>query len=91
VWAIQTPKKLLINLREAFGHHCASVAMVDYVADAKGINPTLASFDMQMLIGTRSRERTENEWKYLLERCCFVLQEVISLSTFAKLILVRLK
>tara|TARA_R100001377_G_scaffold54850_1_gene32427 strand:+ start:1155 stop:2273 length:1119 start_codon:yes stop_codon:yes gene_type:complete len=84
-------EKILINLREAFGQHRASIAIVDCVADAKGIDPTVASFDMQMLIGTRGRERTETEWKYLLERCGFVLQEVISLRTFAKLLLVRLK
>lgn len=84
-------EKILINLREAFGQHRASIAIVDCVADVKEIDPTVASFDMQMLIGTRGRERTETEWKYLLERCGFVLQEVISLRTFAKLLLVRLK
>lgn len=50
----------------------------------------MASFDMQMLIGTQGRERTEAQWRALLERSGFVLQETVSLRTFAPLLVVGL-
>lgn len=80
--------KILSNLRTACGPHRPTIAIIDCIIDAQGIDPTVASFDMQMLIGTRGRERTENEWRALFKQSGFALQEIISLRTFAKLLIV---
>jgi len=80
--------KVLANLRAACGPHRPTVAIIDCVAEARHIDPTVANFDMQMLVGTRGRERTEAEWRALLERGGFALQQIVSLRTFARLLVV---
>ena len=82
-------EKIFTNLRSACGSHRPTIAIIDCVADAQRIDPAVASFDMQMLIGTRGRERTENEWRALFERGGFTLQEIVSLRTFARLLVVN--
>lgn len=81
-------EKILNNLRTACGQYRPTIAIIDCVADAKRIDPTVASFDMQMLMGTQGRERTEEEWKAILERCGFAIQETVSLRTFAPLLVI---
>ena len=83
-------EKILKNLRTACGMHRPTIAIIDCVAEAQNIDPTIASFDMQMLIGTRGRERTEAEWQALFEQGGFVLQEIISLRTFARVLIIKL-
>lgn len=82
-------EKILTNLRMACSSYRPTIAIIDCVAEAQRINPAVASFDMQMLIGTRGRERTENEWRTLLARGGFMLQEIVSLRTFARLLVVN--
>jgi hypothetical protein len=82
-------KAVLDNLRRAMGDRGATALVVDAVAEETGIAPALASFDMQMLIGTRGRERTLNEWTALFDEAGFGIQEVVDVRTFAKFIVVR--
>ncbi|MEJ2329929.1 MAG: methyltransferase [Gammaproteobacteria bacterium] len=81
---------VLGNLKSAIGTRDATVLIADCVAEEIGINPTVAGFDMQMLIGTRGRERTLSEWKRLLQHSGFRLDEVVDVRTFAKFIVARL-
>ena len=83
--------KILSKLKTACGQYRPTIAIIDCVAQAQGIDPNVASFDMQMLIGTRGRERTEAEWRGLLEQNGFALQEIVSLRTFAPLLVVSLR
>ena len=83
-------EKILTNLRTACGPHRPTIAIIDCVAEAQRMDPTIASFDMQMLIGTRGRERTVAEWRALLARGGFTLQEIVSLRTFARLLVVKI-
>lgn len=82
--------KVLANLRAACRPHRPTIAIIDCLAEAQGIDPSVASFDMQMLIGTHGRERTEAEWRTLLERGGFTLQEIVSLRSFARLLVVNI-
>jgi hypothetical protein len=50
----------------------------------------VAGFDMQMLIGTRGRERTLAEWTALFEGACLRIEEVVEVRTFASFIVVRM-
>ena len=66
----------------------STVAIIDTVAGVQNIDPAIASFDMQMLIGTRGRERTESEWRGMLQSSGFRLREIVDLQTFASLLVV---
>jgi hypothetical protein len=83
-------KKIFTNLTKACGRHRATIAIIDCVAEPENINPTVAGMDMQMLIGTRGRERTEAEWRCLIEQHGFVLQKIVLLRTFARLLVIKL-
>jgi hypothetical protein len=61
------------------------------IAETPHIDPTVASFDMQMLIGTRGRERTEGEWRALFEQNGYALRETVSLRTFARLLVIDIE
>lgn len=80
---------ILQRLRSAAGEKRPHVLFGDAVADEVNIDATIASFDMQMLVNTRGRERTRSEWKRLLEQNGFLLVDVIDARTFAKFILAR--
>jgi hypothetical protein len=43
---------------------------------------------MQMFIGSRGRERTLTEWQALFAASAVVLDEVVQLASFAKLLVV---
>jgi hypothetical protein len=82
-------KKVLGNLKSAIGTKNPYILIVDSVAEEMQINPTIASFDMQMLIGTRGRERTLSEWKQLLNESGYTILEIIDVRTFAKFIVIK--
>ncbi len=79
---------ILINLRSAFWTHRPTIAIIETIAEAQHVDLTVASFDMQMLIGTRGRERTETEWGALLKRNGYEIREIVLLRTFARLLVV---
>lgn len=80
---------VLNNLKKAIGNTHSSVLFADAVAEETHINPTIATFDMQMLIGTTGRERTQSEWKRLLENAGFEIVEIMDVRTFAKFIIAK--
>lgn len=79
---------VLESLRTAIGTKQASALIVDCVAEENHINSTIAAFDMQMLIGTRGRERTANEWRAVIESAGFNVRVIIDVRTFVKFIVV---
>ncbi len=44
---------------------------------------------MQMFVNSRGRERTLAEWQRLFEKSGVVLQEVVGLQTFGKILVLR--
>jgi hypothetical protein len=83
-------QKLLGKLKQAFGDKRPTLLAVDAVAAERNIDPAVAGFDMQMLIGTRGRERTLAEWTALFEGACLRIEEVVEVRTFASFIVVRM-
>lgn len=81
--------RLLARLKSTLGAIRPTIVIIDTIAAPCNIDPTTASFDMQMLIGTSGRERTLDEWRSLLQRGGFVLREVVQLRTFARLLVVE--
>ncbi len=82
--------KVLKNLKSAIGTQKPYVVFGDAVAEELHINPTIAAFDIQMLIGTPGRERTLSEWEHLFKSAGFKIVEIMNVRTFAKFIIVQL-
>lgn len=82
--------RVLSNLRIACGNHRPTIVIADMLVQPQHIDPTTASFDMQMLVGTRGRERTREEWRALLEAGGFTLSEIVEVRTFAHFLVIQL-
>lgn len=83
-------QRLLDRLKLAFGDKRPTLLVVDTVAAETNIDPSVAGFDMQMMMGTSGRERTLAEWRALFEGACLRIDEVVEVRTFASFIVVRL-
>ncbi len=84
-----TCKQILVNLKNAIGHKRPYIIIADTVASEIKIDSITALIDMQMLVGTKGRERTLNEWNNLFYNTGFFIEKVIDIRMFAKFIVVR--
>lgn len=82
----ETCLKALANLARASGSSGARIAVMEMVLPELGADLASASFDMQMFMGTRGRERTLAQWKSLLERSGMALEEVVGLQSFGSIL-----
>jgi hypothetical protein len=87
----QTSQRVLSNLATATKGTTARIALMEFVLPEQGADLSAASFDMQMFMGTRGRERTLSEWKSLFERSGLVLEEVVALQSFGKILVLQPK
>lgn len=82
-------QRVLRNLHIACGEHTPTIAVVEMVAEEQNIDATVASFDLQMLVNTHGRERTRDEWQRLFAAGGFAIEEIVTVRTFARFIVVR--
>lgn len=80
--------RVLTGLKRAFGDKLPTLLVVDMVADEVAVDPSVAAFDMQMLVNTHGRERTRTEWEVLFQHSGFVLREIVDVRTFARFLVV---
>lgn len=78
--------KALTHLARASGSSGARVAVMEVVLPELKADIAMASFDMQMFMGTRGRERTLTQWKSLFERSGMALQELVGLQSFGSIL-----
>ena len=76
----------LLNLASASGNSGARIAVMEMVLPELGADLASASFDMQMFMGTRGRERTLAQWQSLLARSGMALEEVVGLRSFGSIL-----
>ncbi len=81
--------RILTNLAAAIGQSGARAVLMEMVMPPLGADLSSASFDMQLFMGTRGRERTWSEWQRLLDRGGLRLEEEVGLRSFAKLLVLR--
>lgn len=81
-------RKILRNLKTAIGDKSPHIVITDAVASEQDIDAITASMDMQMLMGTKGRERTMSEWENLFKETGFSIKQVMDIRTFAKYIVV---
>lgn len=67
----------------------AHIAVLEMVMPAFRADMATASFDMQMFMGTRGKERTLADWQSLFERSGVRLLEVVELQSFVKMLVLR--
>ncbi|HSD96012.1 MAG TPA: methyltransferase [Sulfuricaulis sp.] len=67
----------------------ARIALMELVMDELHPGLTGTSFDMQMFMGTRGRERTLREWLALFDRSGLALEELVSLRSFGKILVLK--
>ena len=82
-------KNILHNLKVAMGNKSSYVVIADSVSNEINTDPVIASMDMQMLMGTKGRERTISEWKQLFKDTGFAIEKVMDTRSFAKFIVLR--
>ena len=80
-----TASQALRELARACGLTGARIAVLEMVLPEMGADAAQASFDMQMLMGCRGRERTEREWLRLFQYSGLVREELVRLRSFASL------
>jgi hypothetical protein len=73
----------------AVGTTGACIALLEMVLPDTGADLAGASFDMQMFMGTRGRERTLTEWQSLFGRSGLTLEEVVGLQSLGNILVVR--
>jgi hypothetical protein len=80
---------ILRNLARAIGTSGAKIALMEMVMPEQGADAAGASFDMQMFMGTRGRERTLTEWQALFGHGGLVLEEIVGLRSFVGILVLR--
>lgn len=76
----------LRNLALAIGGTGARVALLEMVLPEIHADLAGTSFDMQMFMGTRGRERTLTEWKSLFGRSALALEELVGLQSLGSIL-----
>jgi hypothetical protein len=73
----------------AAGGTGAPIVLLEIVMPDREADLTSASFDMQMFMGTRGRERTLPEWQVVFSQAGLELKEVVLLASFGRLLVLR--
>lgn len=81
--------RALRNVGAAVGTSGARVVVLEMVMPERNAQPAVASFDLQMFMGTRGRERALAEWRRLFERAGLALEEVVGLQSLGNLLVLR--
>lgn len=79
----------LRQVGRAVGNTGAAVVLLELVMPDHGADLISAAFDMQMFMGTRGRERTHQEWQAVISRSGLVLEEVVMLASFGRMLVLR--
>lgn len=76
----------LRNVANAIAGTGATIAVMEMVMPDSRADTGMASFDMQMFVNTRGRERTLGEWQRIFDESGLKLREVVGLQTFGKIL-----
>jgi len=85
----ETCIRALKKLGEAMGNSGARAAVLEMVLPETGADIASASFDMQMFMGCRGRERSMTEWRSVIESAGLFLDEVVRLRALGSILVLR--
>jgi hypothetical protein len=78
----------LKNIKNQSGTSAPWVVVMEMLAD-EPMSPMIASFDLQMLVCTRGKERNLHQWNAIFENSGYSLVEVVPTASMATLLLIR--
>lgn len=78
--------RALRQVRSAIGGSGARAAVLEMVLPETGADLAGASFDMQMFVGCRGRERSLSEWKALFQAAGLALEECVRLRSLGSIL-----
>ena len=81
--------KVLRNLATASAGSGARIALMEMVVPDSHADFASASFDMQMFMATRGRERTLAEWQRLFDDADLALEEVVGLQSMGQILVLK--
>jgi len=81
--------KVLRNLAHAASGTGACIALMELVVPDFKADFSSAAFDMQMFMATRGKERTLPDWQKLFDQSGCALEEVVSLRSLGKIMVLR--
>lgn len=84
-----TCRAILANLARAIAASDARATLMEMVMPERGADVATASFDMQMFMGTRGRERTLAQWQALIEPAGLALEEIVGLRSFGSILVLK--
>lgn len=84
-----TAARALRTVAQAARPAGATIVLMEMLRPEQGCDLSGASFDMQMFMGTRGRERTLSEWLRLFERSGVRLREVVHLASLGKMLVLE--
>jgi hypothetical protein len=87
----ETCTTVLRNVANACGQTGARIALLEMVLPEVGADVAGASFDMQMFMGSRGRERTLREWTAVFDDSGMALEEVVGLQSFGNILVLHPK
>jgi hypothetical protein len=74
---------------KAAGTSDAAIVLLEMVMPEHGADLTAASFDLQMFMGTRGRERSLREWEAVFRQSGVRLVEAVVLASFGQMLVLR--
>jgi hypothetical protein len=84
-----TSVQALRTVARAAAAQNARIVLLELLMPEHHADLASASFDMQMLMGTRGGERTHCEWERVFTRAGVRLQEIVHLASFGKMMVLR--
>lgn len=84
-----TSVQALLTVARAAAPQNARIVLLELIMPDHHADLASASFDMQMLMGTRGAERTRSEWDAVFVRAGVRLEEVVHLASFGKMLVLR--
>lgn len=81
--------QVLRNLAQASGDSGARVAVMELVMPETGADLAGASFDMQLLMATRGRERSLQQWQTLFELGGWRLEQQVKLRSVGQILVLQ--
>ncbi len=84
-----TCAQALRTVARAAAPNGARIVLLEMVMPDRHADLTAATFDMQMFMGTRGRERTLGEWRNVFKLGGVELIEIVNLASFGKMLVLR--
>lgn len=75
-WSDEPARKILEMLRDALKPGYSKLLVHDHVVSEKSAHPHATSYDLTMMVVVAGQERTETEWRALLQSAGYKIAQI---------------